>query len=506
MHAITGLGLLVLGCSDPFAFDPTSTQQSVAANEPGDGEEEEEICAASTEWLPVTPSELQAFKPLPHPAGECAFYRGVWQTFLVATQPDASGQPAILSFPNVDTMFTSALQKAPNRAILGGIKQAGTRDIVVDQNGRSLYYGIQANQSFADFLSDNDLDNLDGLLALGADNGPNGRARRLFFPEGMMEFKAAWQDITGLDPADYSTFITATATVPTLSIVGDRIVEDPDNPREVTVALLALHAVFTLPGHPEFIWGTMEHSEGGFDTRAEDLKRDVAPTFFDRNPSATDPNNLSETGIVSMDPHVLYLAGTPANQANVPISEPQLAQTFDAATQTFVGQQTSIYRLFPASKSNTIDADDAISSLNFNMGQLFEQVAPNDNRKFYRLVGAVWMDKPQFFDYDKRLLNDGTNPFVVMNGQAAIDDLTENGSDADSSILAGEDRLSSTAMESFTQAPNSFPNCFACHNTQAITERGIPADMDTGGRVLLQPSLLNVSHILSEFVRVETAE
>ena len=59
-------------------------------------------------------------------------------------------------------------------------------------------------------------------------------------------------------------------------------------------------------------------------------------------------------------------------------------------------------------------------------------------------------------------------------------------------------------MESFTQGPGSFSNCFACHNTQAVRARGIPYAKDTTSPMLLGPKLLNVSHILSQFVLEDT--
>jgi len=89
-----GLGA-VLSCSDPFSFDSTTRGSEALSGgvNGGEEEEEEEICPASEEWLPSTPP-LSLFQPLPHPSGECPFYRGAWQNFLVATQPDAEGRPA----------------------------------------------------------------------------------------------------------------------------------------------------------------------------------------------------------------------------------------------------------------------------------------------------------------------------------------------------------------------------------------------------------------------------
>ncbi len=496
-HAV----LLVLwACADPFSFDTTA--QNVAQLQGGEEPEEEEICASSEEWLPNTPP-LDLFLPLPHPATECPFYRGSWQNFLVATQPDAEGRPDFLSWPNIDSVFSSSKPKGPRRAQLGDIRQAGGRQVLIDQNDRSLYYGIHFNGAYARFVFDNGLQTVDGIKSVDP---------RLFFPAGVVELKSAWQDISGLPAADYENYITTTALVPRLSQGADgSIVENKDDPREIPVALLALHVVYTLPGHPEFIWGSFEHSTESPDISAADGKRDVAPTFFDRNPADSDPDNLNVSQVVSRGSSKLYRGGTPANRANQAFAEAELR--LDEATQSFPGQQTSIYRMFPASKSHSIDPDAALSSLNFNVGQLFEAkksvLSSVDKRRFYRQIGSVWMDKPAFFTNNSPLANDLSSPLVARGGdrtrqQEALADLRENGGDSDFSILAGEDRLSSTAMESFTQGPTSFPNCFSCHNTQAVTSRGIPANRDTSSPVLLEAKRINVSHVFSQFVLEES--
>jgi hypothetical protein len=426
-------------CEDPFHFDTASQAP--------------EVCPASREWLPNTPPPV-LFQPLPHPASECPFYRGGWQNFLIATQPDASGEPAFLSYPTIDTVFQSAKPHPPNRSVLGDVKQAGGRQILIDQNGNPIFYGIHVNQAYADFISRHQLQTQVAIMKASP---------RLFFPAGVVEFKSAWQIVE--DGTTNDDFISVKTTVPTLSMDADHhLVEDRNTPRMVSVRLLALHVVFTLPGHPEFVWATFEHT-----------------TIAD----------------------VLYKAGTPANLANQAINETDLM--LDAATQKFEGQQTSIYRLFPASKSNTTQPDDAISSLNSNVEVLFAQAAaqldPADQRGHYRLVGAVWMDKPEFFDVDRTLENDDSSPFFNQDGFAQ--DIRDNGTDSGFSILAGEDRLSSMAMESFTQAPNDFPNCFSCHNTQAVTDRGVPLNRN-GGMPLLDPKLINVSHVLSQFLLEES--
>src|SRR5262249_23505397 len=274
-----------------------------------------------------------------------------------------------------------ATPKPANRSVLGDIKQAGGRQILIDQNGNPIVYGIHVNQAYADFINKHNLKTKTAVQ--NADP-------KLFFPAGVVEFKSAWQIVeAGMSTADY---ITVTTTIPTLSTdANHHLVEDRNTPRTVMVRLLALHVVFTLPGHPEFVWATFEHSTGTPDAKAADGHRDVAPIHpRDVNPNLADPENLRDATVVSSTDYLLYRAGTPANRANQAIAETEL--NFDAASQKFPGQQTSIYRMFPASKSNTTDPDDAISSLNANVEALFAEAAatldPADQRGHYRMVGA----------------------------------------------------------------------------------------------------------------------
>ena len=107
------------------------------------------------------------------------------------------------------------------------------------------------------------------------------------------------------------------------------------------------------------------------------------------------------------------------------------------------------------------------------MMSLFASNAPNDVRRNYQLVEAIWMDKPDRF---------ATNMKIANPSGMSTDD--------PAAIVAGEDGLSSMAMESFTQ--NSFSNCFSCHDTRPVK--------DLAGNVVWKAKKLNVSHILSKFV------
>jgi hypothetical protein len=516
--ALCTLAAAALGsCKDPMPIDVVPVAP-----------DELEDCAASADWLPST-SPVRLYKPEPHPETECPFYRGVWNNFLIALQPDAQGNPALLAYPTIDSVFQRVNHPhGPNFSYLGDVKQAGFRQIVIDQNGNTLYYGIHMNQAFADFIHANRLETAKAIQNVHTDN-PN-----LYFPAGLVEFKSAWQVVDmAHPPADLDTFIVINTTVPTLTQDPQThaIIEDRETPRPVTVRLLAIHVVYTYPGHPELIWGSMEHtnvdvSKGESDTKAADGHRDVAPVIGQGspevlNPTLDDPDNAHDATVVDANDFILYKGGTKAQDGDAGAATDQTNLVLDAPTQSFPGQGTSIYRMFPASKSNDTAPDDAITSLNHNVEALFAQTTlpANDKRGHYRLVGAQWMDKPAYFRNDFVIQNDDSSPFVTgpytdqegvfhrapLSSTAFADAIKADGSDSEFSILAGEDRMSSTAMESFTQGASSFFNCFTCHNTQAVTANGVSFNRNKGpGAVkLLEPGLLNVSHLLSQFVLEE---
>jgi hypothetical protein len=549
-----------------------------------------EDCPASADWFPAsggTPP-VRMFDPAPHPDTECPFYRGAYQNFLVAAQPLANGDPALVRYPTLDDAFLSAtphgVRNTSQRAWLGAVRQAGERQILIDQDHHTLFYGIHMNQAFVDFIKANNLQTVDGILKVDP---------YLSFPPGLVEFKTAWKDIDPADfpggvvpppggyagdPGDYSNYITTKAWVPTLTQdpTNGQIIEDPNHPRLIKVALVALHSVFTLPGHPEFVWGSVQHVnlnaidatastvQGAAMMGAPDDQPDTPalPVITEPDGAPGDPNNLNVTTVLSEAGFLLYSGGTPANAANHAYSNQELK--FDSTSQSFPGQQTSIYRMFPGSKSQQLGPDTAIISLNQNLAAIagqFKSAGTADVRLNYHLVAAVWLDKPSLFGLgpDGKGMSfqndDGTNPLLldaVADGgvhpelnegttcgtplgpsgasgntpagatantvpgcvtradvlaagpgptQAIETDILTNGTNSPFSILGGEDRLSSTAMESFTQSPNSFPNCFSCHNTQPITTNGTPSYRDPTTQVLIpKPAMINVSHLFSEFI------
>ncbi len=676
---MAALAALAAGCKDPV---PPNTQPVTSSSGPTPITINED-CPAGDGWLPMdggaTPPPPMVTPP-PHPDTECAFYRGAYQNFLIATAPLANGDPNLVNYATIDDAFVSSyntnhrrntgdssadpygpggvagataarLGPATGKAWLGAVHQAGGRQIVVDQGHHTLYYGLHMNQAFVDFVKANHLDTISG-----DDAGVGGILHvdpNLQFPPGVAEFKSAWADIdprdfpdaTGnygnpnatvppptdftSDPGDYSNYITTMAWVPWLTQdpTTHAISEDPEHPVLRRVALVAIHCVYTLPGHPEFIWGSVQHVN---------LKEiDPAPLAFagvtvygmpDSQPNATGPDGgavLVNPNDPSTDPsnvmlppdsthsYLLYKAGTPESAANVPLSDSQLI--LNEATQTFMGTPTSVFRVFPGSKADQLAPDSAIFSLNSNLNTLFGIAVdagvmnPSiDKRLNYRLVAAVWMDKPDLFVLGTKqadgtylgasLQNDdpaSPNPLVSAAGffpagtpgTASMDPASSTisqgvscgtplppkplsgdapgatgynntvpgcdtradqlalptalhpefyddggrinplqdfqnhvqGTDSPFSILGGEDRLSSTSMETFTQN-NNFHNCFSCHNTQPINANGVSQDPSCIASTSANPlpgclsfttipfgAKINVSHMFSEYILGEQA-
>jgi hypothetical protein len=269
----------------------------------------------------------------------------------------------------------------------------------------------------------------------------------------LVETKDAWQIIPDTNPPQAATFITTRAMVPTLSVdpvLG--VVADDTKLRMVTVALVAIHIVHTIPGHPEFIWSTFQHAN-----RTTGVT-DVAPSAVDI-PVNTPNTAAGITPQLAAGAYILYQRNTIPSSANQGVFIP----TLNAVTQTFTTPPTSIYRVFPGGKSVDPAIDDDVAATNTSMTTRFNVTTPapaaNDRRPYYRLAGAIWQDfpdptaiapstgSPGTFKVNTVLVNDQTDPDIILNG-----------SDSTHSITGGEDALSSLAMESFTQGATSFPN------------------------------------------------
>jgi hypothetical protein len=477
--------------------------------------------ADASPWLPNTPLPSESAVPTPRAgpgdSSDCQFYRPAWQRFLVATQPKGD-RPTFLDYPSFDSLFSTgqarmfqnhvALMLEPRTVQHPNVTNATIQQLIdtaqagvggvaggalVDQNGHFVYYAIHVNPDFADFVRTRSLTSVAAIQGADPQLTFLGSLADAAKPQktNIVEYKSAWMIVDKSSPPN--NYFVVDALIPHLVVQNSALVQSNDANGQpaydpVKVALIALHVVFTLPGHPEMIWSTFEH------VHLEDGEavRDNAPAAPD-NPSKVATDQPIDTKGFSFP---LYKTGTKLQDANKPITPPaDIVRFWNSSQQAVITpdgsfRQTSVYRPYPGSKpdgskQNPDHSEDSeITLINRNATAMFTDaqaskvISESDKRQFYRLVGATWLDQP---------LGGSAPTFTVgasftMGGDASTDDPGQ--------AIAGEGRLGSTAMESFTEFENGAPSCFSCHDTNKVTDN----------RLLVKAKLLNVSHVFSRFV------
>ncbi len=328
---------------------------------------------------------------------------------------------------------------ATGRAWLGAVRQAGQRNILIDQDDHTLYYGLHMNQAFFDFIKQNKLDTPDRNRNVDP---------YLSFPPGLVELKTAWKDI---DPQDFpdannqlgtpngivpppplpkelqdnggtqltwdDNYITTMAWLPYLTQDANGVVhEDADHPVLRKVALVALHSVYTLPGHPEFVWGSIQH----VNINAIDPAPVVYAGVNILGAPDSQPDNSGQSGKASLpDPtrsaelestgggehaRLALVQGRYFTQGRRPTAHaPRTLISTKRPSRspgkpnpcTGCSRGRSRTTCNPMARSSRSTATSTTPSRRrSSQGAIDPKV---DKRQNYRLVAAVWLDKPNFF-------------------------------------------------------------------------------------------------------------
>ena len=397
-------------------------------------------CIAVREWFPRTPPPANT---RPEPVSDCAFYKWAWQEFLFVTQSDGEGndEPRFIDFSTRSELISPEIGHSHRaRAFiprnLGAILQAGSLGMVIDQNGSVLYYATHLNPEFVNFVRNNALTDSARLKDVSTD---------LQFPKGSLELKSSWKVVAAGD--DVSRFFTIKTSVPVFTLTSDgEMLVDPNKVREETLALLGLHIVGVVEGHPEFIWATFEHNDNAPDLPVGLSSRTAQPVDSTRS-------------------WTLYAKGVRAADCNNKPEKSRSMKLFDEQQQT-LATPVSVFREFAFGGD---DEPDDIKRLNDSVHALL----PPDLAiwKNYSFMGAMWLNDPN------RDFKENSD----FNGEAAAH--------PERKVLGGDTRLSNATMETFTQ---SIQNCFSCHNTMA---RAIRHQVYIPGRTL------NMSHALNAAAR-----
>lgn len=397
-------------------------------------------CVAPASWFPHSQT------PQPNPkqpfTSFCDFHQWAWQSFLWLTQT-TGGKLRFETFPTVEDVIsgkdTSGSRGTMRLAVrtqkvdgpppsLNEVTQADSLGVLVDHGGRATYYAQYVNPLMFEEIIRLQWNNPTVLNEIPPDTE---------FQTGDVELKASWKIVQPGE--DTSRYYVRPALV-------DRLVAGPGGtitvdksapPQEVQVALVGLHVVGWVQGHPEAVWATFEQ-----DDNAPDLAPQQSPTapvsdrnwtFYTANTLALNCNQVNTTGL-----------------------------TLDPATQ-MLKPITQVCRQFPygmaagTKNPNDLQNLEAIKSLNASVkSQLGDDVARN-----YFEVGAIW-----------------------TNG-----DLQPNNDQQANRI--GSTLLNNSVIETFTQNVQSDNNCFSCHNTLMYN----PSDPSIQP---LQGTNINLSHVILE--------
>jgi hypothetical protein len=365
-------------------------------------------------------------------ASICNFHKFSWKTFLWLTEAEPNNKARFDSLYSDLGIYPTAVT---GHHVLGGVHQAGSNGIMVDQHGRAIYTTMMINDLYRDFVMDHNLNTVAGMQSADP---------KLNFPNGAMSLKASWKVVQPGE--DSRNFYTQVMPLQLLSVDdGQVVISDNAAIVNTKVALVGFHIAVYVEDHPEAIWATFEHKDNSptFNQPQSPNKRvsDKNYTFYKAGSKAYDcnSNNSGENAILQLD---------------------ETSQVMQNITQACLQYPTGTVKNEPSeekAKENLFNIND----LNKSVHSVMPASSVWQN---YDEIGAVWFSKAN-----------NLNPNWTPN--------------VDASFLIGSTKLSNTTIETFTQNEGSADECFACHNTMSVTDtpKNVP---------ILAGKNINTSHIL----------
>ena len=409
---------------------------------------------------------------------KCDFYKWSAQMFLWLTSPagqsyvfdtvgffdvsatDSQGKRALINnTPNSANSFSLRSIKGDevdasdvDAQITGETGQAGSSDTLISQKQSGVYYGLHVNDIYAYFLSAQKNLNLPKsdfpttetqMLEVAAYAALQG----VVLPDlnaGPMELKTSWVDVDSV--TDVSKFLTITAEVPKFKVVDTKNqVALIDGSEVKTLALVGMHIVGTVKGHPEMVWATIEHVNN-------------AP---DMSYSYTNENNETATYTMPTSGSWTFAPPTiPSDSSQYNIATVETINENLIATQGYtLSDATTAVQLNPwgspslNSSKGTQDPENNSELISLN-NDVMGMLEASDRRRNYFLSGAVWTQH-------------GNIPTYSSGGP--------------SFKQIGSISLSNMTMETFTQGTSTDPTktqegCFSCHSisgTAAADKQGV---------------------------------
>ena len=314
-----------------------------------------------------------------------------------------------------------------------GLGQA-TNQALMTTSGSLVYYITMVNDMYAYFLTGVKNKKLSGRqfpTTAGARDSIVAYARSLGYdvPSDAntlaIEIKSSWVPVDSLINA--ANYVTIDASVPTYDTSNPKKWV-PNGQKVIKLALVGIHIVGSVSGHPEMIWATFEHNTNSPDS---------AYQYLDRNGHVqTVP---SDTGNFMFS----TAAGGPFNQSHISVSKEGNILTPDSPFTSISPSNTQrvypfgvAYGVVPNQQDTSSSASNSeIIGIN---DTIINQIPGADRRKSYFLVGATW-----------------TFGGVAPTGKVYP---LDNASGAS----IGTSNLANSTMETYFQAADA--SCLFCHS------------------------------------------
>ncbi|MBQ4834901.1 hypothetical protein [Pseudoalteromonas luteoviolacea] len=404
----------------------------------------------------------------------CDFYKWGAQMFLWLSSPVGSSYvfdgPSFFDVVQVGSDFqlvNNTLNKDNNsysvRSLkqddpIGSTGQAGGDGVLLSQQASLTYYGINVNDVFAYYRTGQDQGKFKGTeiayefpnTIQGLRRVENFAGRR--FKDGhtlAMEIKTSWVDASTVDASRYLVIDAKVPSYDRKSTTKWALQKDAMVKR---LALVGMHVVGTVTGHPEMVWATFEHLDNAPDQKFYYLndKGKLVKQGFDASGDWTFAkiNTRASTEIQEFQ----VVAKERSDKLKCGVN--QRCKKGDIVATANVIQENNVIRQNPwgsapiSSSNNVLRSNTDLISLNHSILPLLKGVG--DVRANYFQVGSIW----------------------TATGQIPEND--ETPADPKDNIFRGSLSLSNATMETFHQAPpppkksDGPVNCFGCHNVKKV--------------------------------------
>ncbi len=401
------------------------------------------------------------------------FHQWAWQMFLWLTQDDETGNPRFLGFESGQDLKESLALGTPDeldfkirtaKSDEDDVQQAGSGGLLVDQLGQVTYYTENLNDTFVTFLK-----GIKPNIYLGA-------TANMEYPVDSLELKTSWRVVMvdgkpvqrfdkhgklvgQFKPDDLDKFLTTTANIlpyreMTATLADGQTKQSYWGPSKqavsATMAMVGMHVVGMVQGHPELIWASFEHQDNApspdqFGPRGSYVGPKTNWSFYDGQTPTMDCNsNFNATNsskLLFNQPAaspVYQIIPYGGDYYCPPGSPPPGSPVYPGNVKTIMDLNKSVLGQLPGS----------------SLPQAYKSTIEN-----YRLVGSLWTT--------------GSLPAVGPVPVRPGDEDCSNGNYAKALQAAGANErgsvyLANTSIESFTQGRN----CFDCHNNNGQQKPG----------------------------------